>query len=641
MNLESLIKSKKKALKSLLKNLPEKPGVYLMKNINSEIIYIGKSKCIKKRVISYFSAQRKDLKTKALISNIFDIEFIVTATELEALILENNLIKKFKPRYNVLLKDSKTHPYIRITLSEEIPRIEKVRKVCYNDGNVYFGPFPDEKGLNKIIELLARTLGICQRKKPLKQYNPDKIMKKKDYCCLRSELGLCCGICYGKISLEDYRKIIQKAVNILSGKEQLDLDSLRSKMHDLAQNFQYEEAAEIRDTILSLESFFTFQKVELLDPIDIDIWGFAEKLNTIIFTVFFTRSGKLLGHRVIQIEPEPNTDVLSMLGKVMIQFYETNIIPQKILVSNLPENNDIIENLLFRKSNKQVSILTPNSNEELNLIKMANENAEEILENIISKNLLKQNEAYNEAIIELQKFLNLKSPPKRIECIDISHLQGTDTVASLVVALNGVPQKSEYRLYKIKEINKIDDPACIAEVVKRRINRIIKDNWPIPDLMIVDGGITQVRAAEREIRSSSLDIPVFGLSKSKEILVTSQNTEILLPISSKSLKLIVKLRDEAHRFANYYRQKLHSKKITSYGLLSLPGVGPKTIQKILDRYKSFENLKNVSPQELSNEIKISIKVAEIIKNSLNNRLPYAKENIESNNVSENNNNINK
>jgi excinuclease ABC subunit C len=595
----------KDKLDKILALMPSNPGIYLMKNIAGEIIYIGKSRSLKKRVKSYFNRHHDNLKTSVLVSAIEEIEFIVTGTEVEALILENNLIKKHRPRYNILLKDSKTHPYIKVTMKDGYPRLEKVRKVVFRDGNLYFGPFPNEYDLSRIIDMLSRNFRLCTSKKAI---HPGKKVRP----CLKFHLGICQGICQGAVSPEEYSVSINKAVEVLAGRVEPDFSGLEKQLKSLAEQFRYEEAAEVRDTLTALKRFFESQKVEFLKPVNLDFWGMSETNDRVIFSVFFIRGGKMLGNRIIDIEREPDSTNSEVLASVISRFYDNNLIPASLYCSIEPEGCDSVMQMLAERAGRKVSFHIPRKGQYLNLLAMADNNALEIMRNIKSEG----NERLDESVIDLQNLLELSVTPVRIECVDISHIQGTDPVASLVVFNNGRPRKGEYRLYHIKSARGGDDPASIAEVTQRRFSRLLREHAPLPDLYIVDGGITQVRAACRELEQLAVTVEVMGLAKREEILVRPDGSEIKLPFSSQGMKAIIKLRNEAHRFANSFQKKTHNKKVLRSALLNLPGVGPATLRKAILEFGSMANIGKASADELRQRCQIPIKTAEIIIASL-------------------------
>ena len=592
-------------LEKILAQMPPNPGIYLMKNQVGEIIYIGKSRSLKKRVRSYFNRQHDSLKTSVLVLAIEEIEFIVTGNEVEALILENNLIKKHKPRYNVLLKDSKTHPYIRVTMNDKFPRLEKVRKVSFRDGNLYFGPFPNEYDLARIVDLLSRNFRLCT-------VNRKITPKAGARPCLKYHLGICQGVCQGEVRPEEYAVSVNKAVDVLSGRVAPDFSGLERQLKDLVNQYRYEEAAEVRDTLTALVRFFTSQKVEFVKPVNLDFWGFSEASDRIVFSVFFVRGGKMLGNRIIDAEFTAGLSQAELLAEVMTRFYDVNLIPSSIYSRLEPDGCDSLLAVFSERSGRRVTFHQPRRGQFLRLLEMADTNALEVLRNIKSEG----QERVDEAVIDLQKQLDLKQPPMRIECVDISHIQGTDPVASLVVFRNARPRKGEYRLFHIKSAHGGDDPASIGEVTRRRFTRLLRERSPLPELYIVDGGIAQVRSAVRELEQLAVDIEVFGLAKREEILVKPDGSEIKLPFSSPGMQMIIKLRNEAHRFANTFQNKTRSRRVLKSSLLNLPGVGPATIRKALWEFGSTANLARVTPEELRQRCQIPLKTAALIIESL-------------------------
>lgn len=597
----------KEKLDRTLALLPSEPGVYLMKNHAGQIIYVGKSVSIKKRVRSYFSRTHSSNKTKILVSAIEDIDFIVTENEVEALILENNLIKKHKPRYNVLLKDSKTHPYIRVTLSQTYPRLEKVRKVHFRDGNLYFGPFPNAHDLDRIIDMLSRNFRLCTEHK--KRISANRVGNRP---CLKYHLGSCQGVCLGNVDPKVYSDSVQQAIDLLSGKVPPDFPLMQRQLDDLVEQYRYEEAAVIRDTIVALKRFFENQKVEFVKPVNADLWGAKDVSDRMVFSIFFIRSGKLLGNRIIDVEMEPDASPAQITSSVMNRFYDTNLIPAAIYCSIMPESAESLSGLLSERSAHRVTITIPRRGRFFKLQKMADSNAMEILRNLKTSGLNR----VSEAVVDLQNQLGLEVAPYRIECVDISHIQGVDPVASLVVFENSLPLKSEYRLFHIKSAKGGDDPASIGEVTFRRFRRLLDEDARLPDLYIVDGGIAQVRSAHKVLKELGITLPVFGLAKREEILVTPDNQEFKLPFSGAGIKMIIKLRNEAHRFANSFRKKAHSKRVIRSALLNLPGVGPVILRKLMFKFGSTANIAKATPEELKDKAGIPLKTAKLIIESL-------------------------
>ena len=587
--------------------LPMNPGVYLMKNSLGKVIYVGKSRCLKKRVNSYFNRHHDSNKTNALVAAIDDFEYIITNTEVEALILENNLIKKHNPHYNILLKDNKTYPYIKVTMKDRFPRLEKVRKVAYRDGNLYFGPFPSGYDLSRIIDMLSRTFRLCTSKKAVGNNG------KKTRPCLNYHLGLCQGVCQGNIKPEEYAISVNKTVDVLSGRVQPDFSGLEKQLKELSAKFLFEEAAEVRDTLTALKKFFESQKVEFLKPIDIDFWGIAEAGLRVIFSVFSIRGGKLLGNRIIDYERYDDMSLAEALTNVINQHYDVDLIPTYLYSSLMPDGDDSLIEMLANKADHKVAFHVPQKGQFLTLLEMANNNAREYLRNSETTG----KERIDDSVIDLQTRLGLKIPPIHIECTDIAHIQGVDPVASVVVCENGKPKKSEYRLFHIKEARGGDDPASIGEIVRRRFSRLLSEQRPLPDLFIVDGGITQLHSAMHELELLGIhNQQIMGLAKKEELLVQTDGREIKLPFSSPGMRVIIKLRNEAHRFCHTFQSKTHTQRTLRSSLLNLPGVGPVIIKKLILEFGSIDNAVKQTPEEIVSRCHIPLKTAELIVNSI-------------------------
>ena len=587
--------------------LPMNPGVYLMKNSVGTVIYVGKSRCLKKRVNSYFNRHHDSNKTNALVAAIDDFEYIITNTEVEALILENNLIKKHNPHYNILLKDNKTYPYIKVTMKDRFPRLEKVRKVAYRDGNLYYGPFPSGYDLSRIIDMLSRTYRLCTSKKPV------GVNGKKTRPCLNYHLGLCQGVCQGNIKPEEYAVSINKTIDVLSGRVQPDFTGLEKQLKELSAKFLFEEAAEVRDTLTALKKFFESQKVEFLKPIDIDFWGIAEAGLRVIFSVFSIRGGKLLGNRIIDFERYDDMSLAEALTEVINRHYDIDLIPTFLYSSLMPDGDDSLLEMLTSKADHKVSFHVPQKGQFLTLLEMANNNAREYLRNSEAKG----KERIDDSVIDLQTRLGLKIPPIHIECTDIAHIQGVDPVASVVVCENGKLKKSEYRLFHIKEAMGGDDPASIGEIVRRRFSRLLAEQRPLPDLFIVDGGITQLHSAMHELELLGIhDQQIMGLAKKEELLVQTDGREVKLPFSSPGMRVIIKLRNEAHRFCHTFQSKTHTQRTLRSSLLNLPGVGPVILKKLILEFGSIENVVKATAEEIVERCHIPLKTAELIINSV-------------------------
>ncbi|NLM17163.1 MAG: excinuclease ABC subunit UvrC [Candidatus Riflebacteria bacterium] len=594
-----------KYLEEKLAKLPLSPGVYIMKDAKKEIIYIGKSRSLKKRVSSYFARSHSNLRTKIMVSKIADFEYIVTANEVEALILENNLIKKYRPHYNVLLKDNKTYPYIMITLSEPIPRIKKARKVNFKDGNLYFGPYPSAFELTRVIDYLSVHFKLCTSKQ--KNLVPSDRRKP----CLRYHLDYCDGLCANLIARETYLESLNKAIDIISGKERFDFSALKAEIGEKAAEFRYEEAAELRDLLEGLTNFFESQIVEFLKPLDLDFWGVASANGKTAFSILLIRGGKLLGKRAVMASGQEET-ISESLSAVMRRFYDSNLVPRAIFVSEPPEDAEALAQMFTEVSGYKTEIRIPKRGKYKKLMTTADENALETLQHIASA----QTGRIDDAVVDLQSRLNLPVMPIVIECIDISHIQGVDPVAALVVMENAQLKKKEYRKYHIKTAKGGDDPASIAEVTRRRFERLIAEDYRLPDLFLVDGGITQVRAALREVEKLGLAVKVLGLAERNELFVDEAGNEIKIPFSSPGMRKIILLRNEAHRFANTFQNKTHTKRTLGSSLLKLPGVGPITFKKLMAAFGSISAIAKADAEEIAARASIPRKTAELVSEAL-------------------------
>ena len=485
--------------------------------------------------------------------------------------------------------------------------MEKVRKVAYRDGNLYYGPFPSGYDLSRIIDMLSRTYRLCTSKKPV------GVNGKKTRPCLNYHLGLCQGVCQGDIKPEEYAVSINKTIDVLSGRVQPDFTGLEKQLKELSAKFLFEEAAEVRDTLTALKKFFESQKVEFLKPIDIDFWGIAEAGLRVIFSVFSIRGGKLLGNRIIDFERYDDMSLAEALAEVINRHYDIDLIPSFLYSSLMPDGDDSLLEMLTNKADHKVSFHVPQKGQFLTLLEMANNNAREYLRNSEAKG----KERIDDSVIDLQTRLGLKIPPIHIECTDIAHIQGVDPVASVVVCENGKLKKSEYRLFHIKEAMGGDDPASIGEIVRRRFSRLLAEQRPLPDLFIVDGGITQLHSAMHELELLGIhDQQIMGLAKKEELLVQTDGREVKLPFSSPGMRVIIKLRNEAHRFCHTFQSKTHTQRTLRSSLLNLPGVGPVILKKLILEFGSIENVVKSTPEEIVERCHIPLKTAELIVNSI-------------------------
>jgi|LGOV01.1.fsa_nt_gb excinuclease ABC subunit C len=577
-----------------LKKLPQKSGVYIMKNAGGTIIYIGKAKVLKNRVTSYFVGNKKNMKTRALVSNIADFEYIITLSELDALVLENNLIKKHQPFYNILLKDGKNYPYIKLTMKDDFPRIEVVRKIK-KDGSKYFGPYFAGVRPTELIETLnyAYPIRTCSL-----NLNNGRRTKRE---CLNYSLGLCSAPCTGRISTLDYNKHISGTIDFLNGNTKEVEQILTLKMQNASDMEKFESAIKLRDMLNNLSRLkhrFTTQFTTLEDR---DIIGYYDNgINTVV-AVLIIRAGKMLGLDTINLgtSSESFEDAISAF---LTQYYSKNVmVPSEIVVGIELTDRQVIETYLSEKKGKKVTIVVPKRAVKKKLLELANDNAQEYLIRSTKTIQLKQDRTIG-ALKILKEKLELKTTPFRIECYDISNISGTDQVASMVVFINGEKRVSHYRKFKIKTVEGANDFASMEEVLKRRFNKLGDEDESfssLPDLVLIDGGKGQLSSAGKAIASvGEFRTDLISIAKrEEEVFKRGNKAPYLLPKTSYALQLLQRLRDEAHRFAITYHRTLREKKIKSV-LDEIEGVGPKKRTSLLRHFKSIKNIKSASISEL-------------------------------------------
>jgi len=582
-------------LQNTLKNLPDNPGVYIMHDENGTVIYVGKAKILKNRVRSYFHATGQNEKTRSLVSNIADLEYIVTDSEHEALLLENNLIKQYKPKYNILLKDDKGYPYIRIDLKEAFPQITVARKLKF-DKALYFGPYLGASFAREIVELVLDIF-------PLRTCTHDFSKgKSKVRPCLKYHIGKCIGPCAG-VSKEDYHHIVEQAAAFLDGNHGNVLQELEQRMYKASEHLDFEKAAEYRDKISKVEKVLSHQKVVLQSNQTIDILAAVLREDYAVVTAMFIRGGRLIGVRTSEQANVDYTGEGELLAKYIMQQYTQNaILPKEIVCSTLPDDVTVLEEVLSEAHHRKVKIFTPARGQKRDLYKMALKNAEETHEKSLAKEQHQQ-QRRTDAMNGLQEALGLPVLPKRIECFDISHIQGTDTVASMVVFTDGAPDKKEYRHFKIKTVEGVDDFASMAEVVTRRYRRAVsrdKGFELLPDLIVIDGGKGQLSSAGEAITALGLEgVPMIGLAKRlEEIFLPHNSFPVLLPFNSPALQLLQSVRDEAHRFAITFHRSLRNKRGLLSVLEGIAGIGEVRRKALFKAFGSVERIKNAALEEL-------------------------------------------
>lgn len=577
-----------------LATLPDNPGVYLMKNQDGTIIYVGKAVNLKNRVRSYFRTLPPDaLKTKALVRNIADFEYIIVDNEVEALVLECNLIKKYRPKYNISLKDDKTYPYLKIT-NEDYPRVIITRNYI-KDGGKYFGPYPSVTVLRETLELLRSIF-------------PFRVCKQRTFTndrpCLNYQIKRCYAPCCGKISKEDYAQLIAKINDFFDGKHEDLLADLTKQMNEAAENLHFEQAARLRDQIRGIERAINDQKAVLSGNDDKDVLGLAMGANEVIVQIFFIRAGKIVGRENYVLHDAIDGGKAEILAAFIKQFYLDNqFIPPNILLEEELSEAEILQTWLSEKRGGKVQFTVPKRGQQKELVDLVVRNAEEELLKKRER-ALADSERLNDALAELQAALHLPRLPKRIECYDISNTQGTESVASMVVFVDGKAKKDQYRKFRIKTVIGPNDFASMNEVLLRRLGhmdgdvKFAKDN---PDLIIVDGGKGQLAFALKALAEMEHnDIPIAGLAKKEEILFLPNEDEgVYLPRDSQALYLVQRIRDEAHRFAITFHRSLRGKRNLASVLDDIPGVGAKRKNALLRHFGSLTKITQATAEEIA------------------------------------------
>ncbi len=575
-------------------SFPEKPGVYIMKNKDGNILYIGKANNLKKRVSSYF-IKKRDMKTTFLVDKIATVEHIITKHEYEALLLENNLIKQWSPHYNINLKDGKTYPVIRIT-NEDFPRVFRTRRVI-NDGSLYFGPYTDVGSIDLYLELIEKLFRIRRCKGALRpRANP----------CLYYHMHMCDAPCCGYISKEDYAGMIEEVQKLLSGdSKELQYD-LQYKMDYAAEKMEYEQAALYRDSLQAVEK--ARQKQEVVDYIETerDYISLVSEGTLCTFGVFQMRGGKLTGQEIIRTEIYEREH--EAFEHFLLQYYTPDHLPPQTVYISQPIDIEKIRHYFKQEFGLSVSFHVPEKGRHASLLSMVGENARLDLYRRL------ENRENNPALRELKQILNLADVPGRIEGFDIAQLGGTQPVASMVTFTNGKPDKQKYRKYHIKSLKgEIDDFKAIREVVARRYSKVINEGLEPPDLILIDGGKGQVSSASGVLKSLGLEnIPLVGLAKRIEEIVPVRGNPFTLPETSPALRLLQFVRDEAHRFATGFQRGLREKKLDLPTLRQVPGIGPKRAAKLIQEFSSVTAIGKASPEQISKKTGLPSELAELV-----------------------------
>jgi|LFRM01.2.fsa_nt_gb excinuclease ABC subunit C len=614
-------------IEEALKNLPDKPGVYLMKDKNEEIIYVGKAKSLKKRVRQYFQSTRNNPpKVNAMIKHIQEFEYIIVDNEVEALVLEANMIKDNKPKYNILLRDDKQYPYIKVTLNEKFPRVIKTRQV-FKDGGKYYGPYPNATAVNSVIETIHDIYPIRTCKLTLEK-NMGKVRP-----CLNYHLGRCLGTCIGIVDEDFYMGMIHEVIQYLNGKDDSLIQNIEAKMNKSAQDMDYEKAAMYRDQVNSLKLLQEEQKIVSPNLIDQDIIAMARGIEEVCIQIFFIRSGKILGREHFIMEDNFMEDKNEILNSFIKQFYiGTAYVPKEIIIENEIEDLDIITKWLENKRGSKVSIIVPKRGEKFALLELVSKNAKDML-NKYGDKFLKKHRENIKALEEIQNVIDLEELPVRIEAFDISNISGVESVGSMVVFENGEAKKSDYRRFRIRSVTTPDDYGSLEEVLRRRFMRGLQEKETLkldpvelkgfssfPDLIMMDGGKGQVNIALKVLDELGINIPVCGLVKDdfhKTRGIIYNNKEIILEKDRLGFRLIYKIQEEAHRFAINYHRSLRTKTMFKSELDDIKGIGEKRKTALLKHFQSIDKIKKASIEELNAVETMNIRAAEQLYNHFN------------------------
>lgn len=596
-----------------LKKLPAKPGVYIMKDNKGEIIYVGKAISLKNRVRQYFQAgNNQGLKVKNMVKNIDDFEYIIVDNEVEALVLEANLIKKHKPRYNILLRDDKQYPYIKITFGEKFPRVLKTREVK-KDKSKYFGPYPSATAVNDFLEIIHNVYPIRTCK--LNLNNKENIGKYRP--CLNYFINRCKAPCQGYIDEAEYNLMISDIVKFLSGGKEELIKKMKDKMLEASKNLEFEKAVIYRDQMESLEILQEEQKIVTSAMKDQDIIGLARGIEEVCIQIFFVRSGKIIGREHFLLEDTYGTERGEIISSFIKQFYMGSAyIPKEIIIDTEISDRNIVEKWLTSKKTSKVEVSIPQRGDKIKLVEMVNKNARDMLDKYGDKFLKKHRENIK-ALEEIQDTIGLDRLPKRIEAYDISNISGMQAVGSMVVFENGEAKRSDYRRFKIKSLDgKPDDYSSMNEVLSRRFIRGIEERKKeekldvtdslnsfssFPDLLMIDGGKGQVNIVLEVLRRLGISIPVCGLVKDDKHDtrgIIYNNEEYFMDIDSLGFRMIYKVQEEAHRFAISYHRTLRSKDMFRSQLDGIKGIGDKRRKELMKHFKSMEKIKNASLEEL-------------------------------------------
>ena len=589
-----------------LKMLPDKPGVYIMHDVDDKIIYVGKAVNLKRRVKSYFRKTDKTERIKRMVSLIDHFEYIVVDNEAEALILECNLIKKNRPKFNVLLKDDKTYPYIKIDIKSDYPNVTITRKII-NDGSKYFGPYANSGAAKEMLDFIKQKYKIRQCKN----------FRSETRACLNYHINRCLGPCMGYVSKEDYRKQIDEIIDILDGKVDKVLKELEKQMIEESSKMNFEQAAYIRDRMLAIQRVNEKQKVSNITENNIDVIGIAKSEIEVCVEIFFVRGSKMVGREHYFFQDIREMEDKEIISGFIKQYYiDSQNLPNKIMIREELEDQQAIEQWLSKEAGRKVEIKSPKKGEKLRFVEMADNNAKITLEN--------KERDRSEILVELKEILGLDKLPRKIETFDISNISGEYMVAGMCVMVDGTIKRNMSRRFKIKTVLTQDDPKCMQEVVTRRLKHSIDNTnssgfGKLPDAIFADGGITQIRAIKQAVKSLELDIPVFGMVKNDKhqtrALINEQRQEF--EISENLMNLITKFQDEVHDTAISYHRKLRDESIKKSELDDIKGIGETKKKALLKYFGSVEKIRNSSIEEIVKVNGINEELAKNILQQLN------------------------
>lgn len=587
-----------------IKKLPSKPGVYIMRDKNDAIIYVGKAVSLKNRVSQYFRKTNKTVRIQRMVSLIDHFEYIVVDNEAEALILECNLIKKNMPKFNVLLKDDKAYPYIKIDVKSDYPNVFYTRSIK-NDGAKYFGPYANPYAAKEMINFIKERFQIRQC----------KVFKSNKRACLNYHIKRCLAPCVNYVSKEEYRKQIDQIIMLLEGKTESIIKNLENEMKKAAEKQDYETAAKLRDRISAIEHFSQEQKVSNINEKSIDVIGVFKNEIYCVVEIFFVRNSKMIGREHYFLSNMADENISNILSDFVKQYYlQKEELPSKIMMQEDIEDKEIIERILTEKSGKKVEFKTPQKGEKLRFVEMAVNNAKITLEN--------KTKEKHDLVLGLKQALNLEKLPRKIECFDISNLAGDYMVAGMCVAIDGLIKKNLSRRFKIKTVFTQDDPRCTEEVVTRRLKHSIENPkggfGELPNVIFADGGITQIRAIKRAIAKYNLQIPVFGMVKddkhsTKNLIDEGRN---VITLTEEQMNFVTRMQDEVHNVAIEYNRKLREKEATKSELDNIPGIGEKKKQELLKAFGSIQGIKKASIEEITKIKGINADLARNIKEFL-------------------------